>query len=495
MELYENLGFKSNPFSTFSAEEEVDFIDDIFVKPLYLNTLKSDISSGHSRFILGARGVGKTSLIYKLKSNCEKNNIFSVVIDDFVGIKKTKNKSELLILLIEVLIRDYSLTLAKNPSKLSKLNSVDKEKLAFFIESFFKSMSQTEFEKYYNRVTKFKQKNFFKKVYNNLFHRPLNVLISGAVEVVSDTVRNSIGLPNPNKSKFFKAYLPEFPVDEPSLNKLSENLKKDEKALKGILEDLSIIISKSGFGKPVAFFDKIDEYPLLSGNIASISKFIEEFLKDTTLLLSNNYSLVFSLWDALKSELDSSGVRFDKIKPVNISWSDVQLREVLIKRLVFFSHNKIGPTNFIQSSEDLNNIISLSSGSPRYLFRLLSVVYDQQNNKNPNSNCIEQDFINDSLLVYCKSFEFYAVFPGKRGTKEDVMTSVNRLLRVGKKELTTKDFISQFKVSNPTGINYIKSQQEFGLVTRIGNTEGKTYLYEVQHPVIKFLIDNKVTSI
>lgn len=495
MELYEKLGFKSNPFSTFSAEEEISFLDGIFVNPLYINTLKSDITSGHSRFILGARGVGKTSLIHKLQSKCVQENIFSIVIDDFSGIKNQKNKSDLLLLLIEIFIRDYSLTLAKNPASLGKLNKVEKEKLAFFIESFFKSLSQTEYEKHFNRVTHFKQKNFFKNIYNSVFHKPINILISGAIEVVSDTVRNSFGLPDPNHSKFYKAYLPGFDIQEPSSAKLSDNFKKDERALKGVLEDLSSIVLKSGFGKPVLFFDKIDEYPLLSGNILLISKFIEDLLKDTTLLLNTNYSLVFSLWDAIKDELNSNGVRFDKIKPVNISWSDQQLRDMLAKRLEYFSEGQVAPNQLIVNSNDLDRIISLSSGSPRYLFRLLSVIYDQQNNVNSNVKTIQTELIEPSLLVYCKGFEFYAVFPGKRGTKDDVMTSVNRLLRVGKTQVTTKDFIAVFKVSSPTGISYIKAQQGFGLVEKVGNVDGKTYLYEVQHPVIKFLIQSQVTSL
>ncbi len=63
MELYKSLGFTDNPFSTFSAEEEKAFLNKIYINPLFYNTLKSDLQKGLSRFILGARGIGKTALL------------------------------------------------------------------------------------------------------------------------------------------------------------------------------------------------------------------------------------------------------------------------------------------------------------------------------------------------------------------------------------------------------------------------------------------------
>lgn len=76
------------------------------------------------------------------------------------------------------------------------------------------------------------------------------------------------------------------------------------------------------------------------------------------------------------------------------------------------------------------------------MFRLLSVIYDEQNNSNSESDNLDFEVINNGFLNYAKSFDFYAVFPGKRGTKDDVLTSVNRLLKIGKSEITTKDFVN-----------------------------------------------------
>ena len=494
-ELYENLGFKKNPFSTFSAEEEVDFIDDIFVNPLYLKSLKDDIASGHSRFILGARGIGKTSLIIALNNHCQSSNIFSVVIDEFEGVPVKKNKAEIIKLIIESMIRDFSVYLIKSPFLARNLDSNEKEKLSFVINNFFKSLSDSEFDSVYNKVTGYKFRNSLKRIYNKIFNRPVNIAISGGVEIISDTIRNALGLPDPNNGKFYKTYLPELVIDNPLDRKVTSKFFEDEKTLKTVLNDISSIILKSGLGKPVIFFDKIDEYPKLSSNIANVSSFVEDFLKDTNLLLNNSYSLVFSIWDALKPDLTSKGVRFDKIKPVDITWTPEQMDAILKKRVNFFSAKSLSHDHIFESVELKDKVISLASNSPRYMFRLLSVIYDQQNNTNSSASFFTNSSIDEGMLIFSRGFDFYAVFPGRRGTKDDVMTAVNRLLRVSKKKLTTKDFIDAYKVSTQTAINYIKVQQDYGLVKKTGELDGKAPVYEIQNVVVGFLIDNGVKEV
>jgi len=496
IELYENLGFIKNPFSTFSAEEEKDFINETFVSPLYLKSLTEEICSGHSRFILGSRGVGKTSLIYNLKQHCDKKNIFSVTVDDYEGIVLNKSKIGLLRLIIEVLIRDYTIALAKNPAFIKGLSADKKEKLAFIIKILYKPLTKIEYEEHYNRVTSFKRKNLLKQLYNKLFNKPINILISGGIEIISDTIRSSLGLPDPNVGKFYKSYLPELDIERPLQDREDKKLLSNDKALKNILDDLCKIITDSGFKKPVIFFDKIDEYPILSSNISQISSFVEDLLKDTTILLHQNYAFVFSLWDAVKPELTSKGVRFDKIKPLDVTWTEAQLKEILEKRLKYFSEGKVNCKALIANEQKFNEIISMASNSPRYMFRLLSVIYDQQNNIDHTSSNLSELAISNGMIEFSKTFDFYAAFPGKRGTKDDVMTSVNRLLKIGKLQISTKDFVSSFKVSSQTAKNYIQIQQNYGLVVKNSTSiDGNANFYDVKYPVIKHLIENGIFEI
>lgn len=53
-ELYSALGFQGHPFARFSAEEENEYLNKIYVTPQYYPTIVSDICAGTSRFIFGA---------------------------------------------------------------------------------------------------------------------------------------------------------------------------------------------------------------------------------------------------------------------------------------------------------------------------------------------------------------------------------------------------------------------------------------------------------
>lgn len=91
MKLDDNLGFTKNPFSKRSSEQELDFLENIFYEPNYYKTLLSDLSGGDSRFIIGQRGHGKSSVINKLVEDLEREpKSFVIKIDRFETIPAKK---------------------------------------------------------------------------------------------------------------------------------------------------------------------------------------------------------------------------------------------------------------------------------------------------------------------------------------------------------------------------------------------------------------------
>ncbi len=117
MKLDTNLGFKKNPFSKKSSEQELDFLEEIFFEPNYYATLKDVLASGDSRFIIGQRGHGKSSIINKLFEDLEKDNLLTLKIDRFDSIPISKNETALIELIITSLITKTAIYLEKNPSK------------------------------------------------------------------------------------------------------------------------------------------------------------------------------------------------------------------------------------------------------------------------------------------------------------------------------------------------------------------------------------------
>lgn len=495
MELYKSLGFNNNPFSTFSAEEEKAFLQNIYIKPRFFETLKSDLISGHSRFILGARGIGKTALLLQLKSAIEKENVFSLIIDEFDEVPTSKNEIAFLRLIIQRVVNKLCLEIGKNKKKLKRLDSHQKEKLSFIVKEFFKTISKSQYEKIYNTTDNYKRRNFFRNIWNKLLNKPINFLISGSLEIVSDTVRKALGLPSTDENKFYKNYLPELSLEEIEREKHPEKFLQNYSALKLILEDLAELIKALDYKTTVVFFDKIDEYSKLTSNISSVADFLETILKDTTILMHKSYALVFSLWDVIRPDLANSGVRFDKIKPVDITWQTEDLEKILDKRIKFFSDDKKSIVNVIPSQNYLISIITLSNNSPRYLFRQLSYIYDNQSQMDQNADSFSNQAIEKGQHTYCLAFDYYAIYPTKRGSKDDILTNINRLLKIGKEVIRTKDFVDAYKVSTPTAISYIKIVQDYNLVKEMTETDGVAKMYKILDPVILHLIKSNVTEI
>ena len=383
-ELFQNLGFKSNPFSKFSAEEEKDYLTSIYMKPRYYNTLLNDLSSGTSRFIFGQRGSGKSALIIELEKELINNNSFSLLIDSYDDIPLKSNDSYLIHLIIKKLIKSYVVYLSKNKFLIKNLSKADKEKLSLIVKDFYKSLSRREFEKAYDQITKYKTRNLFKNIYNNFINKPINFGLSAGLEITSDTIRKSFNLPDVNSSSFYKNYFPTLEIEKIPEEKKEEYLLEKYDLLKDILLDFVDIIVKSGFKSVVIFFDKIDEFKKLEGKISKIVQFTEEILKDTNLLYFDNLSIVFSIWTEVKSELNSKGVRFDKFKPVDITWTNKDLHTILQNRLDHFALKKPYEISKLIDENKIENIIDIAYRSPRDLIRLLSTIYDEQENDNPN---------------------------------------------------------------------------------------------------------------
>ncbi|MCB2409746.1 hypothetical protein [Hymenobacter lucidus] len=307
------------------------------------------------------------------------------------------------------------------------------------------------------------------------------------MEVVSKTIRESLGLPEHGSNEFYKVYLPELKIEEitPDTNKC---LYKEYRALKQILNDISELVRFCGFGTTTVFFDKIDEYTLLDSSIKNVASFLESFLRDTTVLMNENYALVFSIWDVVKPELAHKGVRFDKIKPVDITWNSDELKGILNKRVKYFSNSSKSISDLITDDQSIDSIINLASNSPRHMFRILSYIYDvQSNDTNVNTLSFSKEAIKGGQSIYASSFDFYSIYPTSRGSSKDIMLIVNKLLKLNKINFTTRDFQKGLQLQYEGASSNIKTAQDYDLIKEVPNARS-TKTYKVKDPIIRHLI-------
>lgn len=496
--IYTNLGFTANPFSKRSSEQELGFINEIFYSPNYYNTLINDLESGDSRFIIGHRGHGKTSIINKLYEDLnKKGNICVVKIDRFETIPLKDNEKNFIFLINRKIIERVVYFLLKNKTFVKKLSKSQKENLALLISVFYKPVSQQDFQAALEQVHKIKTVNFFKQIYNFFLCDLFNKGLAIGVAITSDWIRNSLGLPMSMEDIVNKKY---FQKIELSKNEKKE-LTSDEftlNDLKDFLYKTCDLLSNINLTKAVVLFDKIDEKPDLLNDIPKISLFIKDVLSDTEFLMKDTIAVGFTLWSELKNEL-SGYVRFDKFGIIDVRWNDEDMEPLINKRLAYFSLDKGNVIKFkdlIKSQYDREVIIHLSNKSPRDLIIILFEILKEQANRNSDVQSIEDAAISKALKVFCKHYDYASNIPSKSAKNQDVKSMINKLLFFKSDRFTEKEYTSALKQPQKQSLNEIKTMLGYKLIHEedIPNPDGEI-VYEIIEPKISYLIKNMVSHI
>lgn len=489
LDLYSNLGFSSNPFSRFSAEEEKEYLDKIYIKPRYYKTIYNDIKDGASRFIVGERGIGKTALMMNLERDLKQERIFSVIIDEYDDIEVNNNSCQILLLVIRKLVTKYAVFLLNNKKVARKMSKQDKEKLSFFINNLFETLSPEEYKRTSEVVTGIGKKKLLARIFNIFFLKPTNIVLSGASEWVSTTVSKSLGMPTVPDS-FYKSYIPEITIK--SLDDKIDVGALDYGTIKNLLRLLVDLIIKTGFVGVSIFMDKIDEYQRLGTNVTNIANFIKGVAADTSLLQMEKCSFVFVIWNKIKEELNDCGIRYDKFKPIDINLSNNELEKILNKRLEFFSENKVIAITDIFEDNGVSGLLELANKSPRQLIVLISRIYDEQEAENAEVSRFSKEAQESGIMEYVCNFDFPSLYPGEKGKKTYIVSVVNTILKVGKSEFGSSDLVSVKKYSAQAANNDLKIMREYALIDEIKGQGGKMKLYKVVNPVINYMISMNV---
>tara|TARA_R110002049_G_scaffold189156_1_gene357574 strand:- start:245 stop:1741 length:1497 start_codon:yes stop_codon:yes gene_type:complete len=491
--LNSNLGLLKNPFSKFSAEEEIEFHNEIFYEPTFYQTLLDDLKSGTSRFILGQRGHGKSSIIHKLKNDLENSQILTIIIDRFDEISLENNKIELLNLILQEFVTKYTLFLNKNKVYLKKLNNEDKEVLCLLIKLFFKPLTKSEYEERYENLKKIKTKNWFINLYNKLV-KPANSLIGTGILITSKLIADSLNLNNLETNNSYTDFLSEMDNVNTFATSQERELIKSKRHLKELLNRLNKISKKTYYKSSVVLFDKVDEFQELDQDINKIAHFTEDILTDTELLLQNDIAIAFSLWSEVKPIL-SKKVRFDKFKEIDISWRNSNMEPLIDKRILYFSGNTRTFSSLFEHKSDIDNIITISNKSPRDLISCLSDIYDFQTS-NDNSNVFESNSVSRGLIKFAKRYDYLSIYPSRTGKNKDVISMINNILRTRKTNITIMDLNSTFNQKTRWSQGRLEGMVKYKLVTedsKLGNNGEK--IYSVLDPKLIHLIKRGITNL
>lgn len=498
MTLDESLGLSKNPFSKRSSEQELEFLDEIFYEPNYYKALMDVLSTGDSRFIIGQRGHGKSSIINKLLDDLETIKLFVIKIDRFDSIPTKKNETAFIKVILKSLITKLAIYLDKNRSSLKKLDKFEKEKLALFVRLFFRTLSKNEYSTLYNNVHKVKTANLLIRMFNKWGLGVANSIASTAISVTSNVVRQSLGLEKIEAQNVYKEYfgsVKEINFDTLDIDK--EDCSKQ--GLKDILDEVLDIIKKIGFSTTVILFDKIDEYQELNQDINKIATFTSEIVSDTELLLNDRFAIGFSLWSELKSEL-SGVVRFDKFGSIDVRWKLSDLEPLINKRLKYFSlykdENVVTLSKLLPNENDRKELLYVAHKSPRDLISALGDIYQEQSNNNQNVTSFDTTSFSKGLINYCSNYDYDSIYPIKAGRSKEIKAMINKILGVRQIRFTAKQLTDTFNQSPAQSEGQIKIMIGYSLIQEddiLGANNVK--YYEVIDPKVELLLKRAITKI
>ena len=140
-----------------------------------------------------------------------------------------------------------------------------------------------------------------------------------------------------------------------------------------------------GFSGVLVHVDKVDETEWTANSIQDAARLVYPLLANIQLHEIEGLTWAFFLWDKVSEGLSNDNgfpVRWDKIPNGAINWSEKYLRELIEKRLLFFSNGKHSSLQCIcdktfQINEFLPKIFQLAEYSPRSLITLLDVAISQ----------------------------------------------------------------------------------------------------------------------
>lgn len=492
------FNLNGSPFAQFSAEEELEILEKIYYEPKYYSELLELLSTGVSRFILGARGQGKSATIYKLFNDLSKNHTLPLLITRYDEIPINNNENYLLYRIMQTMTIGIARHLFENKNAKNKLTKLQRERVSFFIELFYDSHCSNQFVEAAKVIRQNKSKNRLIRIWNNHFLVFLNTIINGTVDITSQLIRKSIGLENSNDTAIFKEYIHEFPKKPINSYSIKEVAKWERSKLTSLLNILIECANSLQFQSVVILFDKIDEFQLINGDIEKVTDFTIEILSDTDLLYSDKLSIVFSLWSEVKRSLNIRGIRFDKFKEIDIRWKTEELEPLINKRLKHFSidkENQVTLASLIPDENFRKTALDIADRSPRSLISLLGEMYNEDHDKS-DLRSFSSTAISEGLINFCRTFDYESQNPSKIGKSNDLVSWINKILRVRKIVFNPEDLNLVFMQKTTNSVKHIEVMIKLGLVKEYYmQAPDGSQQYEVVDPKIKFLISRGILEL
>lgn len=439
MPLYERLGFSNHPFSKTNADEEPNLVE-YFVPPPYFDAVVGDAEHPSASVVLAPRGSGKTALRRMVERHAYEAGFLAVTYDRFEFSSKEKVEDitlqyHLKNIIIRILVSFLSYV-SEYPDVIKNLTKEEKHQLSLFIHSYLGNLTGEKVQELLNELKSLPEK------FKEFWSKNVGILDSAINFILKNYELEGIELPDIKQEE----------------KRLSETYKYQ-------LELLFNLVKKIHFKSIYILIDKPDETEQTGNNAEATYRLIQPLIKDLELLGLKGYGFKFFLWDQIEPYYRTDA-RPDRIAQYQLKWTRATLKNVLSKRLLAFSANKIPtfqsivdtPTNTNQINTD--DIICLfSNNSPRNLIRLCEHILATQAERSAEANKIHFQAIDIGVINFSEM-----LFRENYG--EELLRDIQRAGR----ELFTTNYIANdvLKISGQGARNKITGWMKSGAVKQTG---------------------------
>ena len=389
--LLKQHGFNDHPFQTWIAEDEMD-LTKWFVPPPFLDTVIGKTGKANaslfpsSNLIFGRPGSGKTAIRKAIEMELLTREPKALILRyvSFIDVMKSSSKPSLKEHIEEILkLATIGLIafMREDFQRYSSLSFTDKCELAGLVSRFYENLPPMTKESYVNDLN------------------PVIGRLTGAAKVgkkaLVDLYNTTISILNKEK------------IDATSwkLNDGGSDKKNETPIL--LLQRLWSLARKMGANSIWVLIDGVDEasgasspeaiFNAISALLVSLP--VMEFRGGSTQRIC--FKVFLTRPDEVKPLLKDVGFRFDRLKTEDIKWHRKDLNQCLMKRLAFYSNNRILTFDQIclteaKGTHDL--LLDSAELRPRTLFRMAhEILAEFQRRSNPEDVLIDEASIKSGI--------------------------------------------------------------------------------------------------
>lgn len=465
--LLDLLGCTGEPFSKLNAEKEPD-LDQYFVKAPYYTTVSARATDVDTFVLFGARGSGKSAT--RIAAHREiwsrigrkEDAPLAITLDsyerilakDLDGVTTNRFVEEVAFLVVEgVLLWLSSLETQDRDTYIGTLNDVEMKVAGSLVWTFYLSRSDAFRSMSGARVL---------RVINHAWAGRVGHRVSNwsSIAPIVSSVANKLARARAGSSAAATQTASVFSRDD---------FHSELTDARATLDRLVAFARSLGFSGVVAFIDKADETSATSDSAQNAAQLLYPILSSTHLLEMDGFGWVFCLWDKVRDEYaraDKFKIRLDKMQHDTIRWTELELTQLVTKRLAYYSAGKLrGFGDLCRPTCDgvalLNDIIRVAITSPRELIKALDVIVRQYDEHSPATEValgLDIDAVAGGIDAYCVE-SVPATYPA---------ALLAPLLRLRLIRFVNKDVQQAAHVTSPSAGAKIQKWVDAGIVGVVG---------------------------